>query len=454
MLNIMEVHETNQMIEQEKLDVRTITLGISLLDCACDDVDELCDNIYRKISTYAKDLVPTGEAIEREYGIPIVNKRISVTPVSLVGARACKTTDDFVKVIHALDKAAAEAGVNFLGGYSALVGKSMTPAEELLIRSIPQALAETERVCASVNVGSTKTGINMDAVKLMGEVVRATAEATADNDSLGCAKLVVFCNAPDDNPFMAGAFHGVTEGDAVINVGVSGPGVVKSALETARGQNFEVLCETIKKTAFKITRVGQLVAQEASRRLGVPFGIIDLSLAPTPAVGDSVGEILEEIGLEQVGAPGTTAALAMLNDQVKKGGVMASSYVGGLSGAFIPVSEDKNMIDAAAAGCLTIEKLEAMTCVCSVGLDMIAIPGDTTAATIAGIIADEAAIGMVNQKTTAVRVIPVIGKGVGDTAEFGGLLGYAPIMPVNTKSCEAFIGRGGRIPAPIHSFKN
>ena len=454
MLNIMEVHETNQMIEQEKLDVRTITMGISLLDCACDDVDELCGNIYKKIVSYAKDLVPTGRAIEREYGIPIVNKRISVTPISLVGARACKTTDDFVKVIHALDKAAAEVGVNFLGGYSALVGKSMTPAEELLIRSIPQALAETERVCASVNVGSTKTGINMDAVKLMGEVVRATAEATADNDSLGCAKLVAFCNAPDDNPFMAGAFHGVTEGDVVVNVGVSGPGVVKSALEAARGKDFEVLCETIKKTAFKITRVGQLVAQEASRRLGVPFGIIDLSLAPTPAVGDSVGEILEEIGLEQVGAPGTTAALAMLNDQVKKGGVMASSYVGGLSGAFIPVSEDKNMIDAAANGCLTIEKLEAMTCVCSVGLDMIAIPGDTTASTISGIIADEAAIGMVNQKTTAVRVIPVIGKGVGETAEFGGLLGYAPIMPVNTKSCEAFIGRGGRIPAPIHSFKN
>ena len=454
MLNIMEVHETNHMIEQEKLDVRTITMGISLLDCACDDVDALCDNIYKKITTYAKDLVSTGEAIEREYGIPIVNKRISVTPISLVGARACKSTDDFVKVIHALDKAAAEVGVNFLGGYSALVSKSMTPAEELLIRSLPQALAETERVCASVNVGSTKTGINMDAVKLMGETVRATAEATADNDSLGCAKLVVFCNAPDDNPFMAGAFHGATEGDAVINVGVSGPGVVKSALEAARGEEFEVLCETIKKTAFKITRVGQLVAQEASRRLGVPFGIIDLSLAPTPAVGDSVGEILEEIGLEQVGAPGTTAALAMLNDQVKKGGVMASSYVGGLSGAFIPVSEDKNMIDAAASGCLTIEKLEAMTCVCSVGLDMIAIPGDTTAATIAGIIADEAAIGMVNQKTTAVRVIPVIGKGVGETAEFGGLLGYAPIMPVNTKSCEAFISRGGRIPAPIHSFKN
>ena len=454
MLNIMEVHETNHMIEQEKLDVRTITLGISLLDCVCDDVDTLCSNIYDKITTYAKDLVATGEAIEREYGIPIVNKRISVTPISLVGARACKTSEDFVKIIHPLDKAAAEVGVNFLGGYSALVGKSMTPAEELLIKSIPQALAETERVCSSVNVGSTKTGINMDAVKLMGEVVRATAEATADNDSLGCAKLVVFCNAPDDNPFMAGAFHGVTEGDAVINVGVSGPGVVKTAIESARGENFEVLCETIKKTAFKITRVGQLVAQEASRRMGIPFGIIDLSLAPTPAVGDSVGEILEEIGLEQVGAPGTTAALAMLNDQVKKGGVMASSYVGGLSGAFIPVSEDKNMIDAATSGCLTIEKLEAMTCVCSVGLDMIAIPGDTTAATISGIIADEAAIGMVNQKTTAVRVIPVIGKGVGETAEFGGLLGYAPIMPVNPKSCEAFISRGGRIPAPIHSFKN
>ena len=454
MLNIMEVHETNHMIEQEKLDVRTITLGISLLDCVCDDVDTLCSNIYDKITTYAKDLVATGEAIEREYGIPIVNKRISVTPISLVGARACKTSEDFVKITHTLDKAAAEVGVNFLGGYSALVGKSMTPAEELLIKSIPQALAETERVCSSVNVGSTKTGINMDAVKLMGEVVRATAEATADNDSLGCAKLVVFCNAPDDNPFMAGAFHGVTEGDAVINVGVSGPGVVKTAIESARGENFEVLCETIKKTAFKITRVGQLVAQEASRRMGIPFGIIDLSLAPTPAVGDSVGEILEEIGLEQVGAPGTTAALAMLNDQVKKGGVMASSYVGGLSGAFIPVSEDKNMIDAATSGCLTIEKLEAMTCVCSVGLDMIAIPGDTTAATISGIIADEAAIGMVNQKTTAVRVIPVIGKGIGETAEFGGLLGYAPIMPVNSKSCEAFISRGGRIPAPIHSFKN
>lgn len=454
MLNIMEVHETNKMIEQEKLDVRTITMGISLLDCVSNDVNTLCSNIYKKIVYYAKDLVDTGEMIEREFGIPIVNKRISVTPVSLVGASACKTPEDYVRVIHALDRAAAEVGVNFLGGYSALVSKAMTPSEELLIRSIPQALAETERVCASVNVGSTKTGIDMNAVRLMGEIVKQTAEATANKDSLGCAKLVVFCNAPDDNPFMAGAFHGVTEGDAVINVGVSGPGVVVRALEEARGKSFEVLCETIKRTAFKITRVGQLVAQEASRRLGVPFGIIDLSLAPTPAEGDSVGEILEEIGLEQVGAPGTTAALALLNDQVKKGGVMASSYVGGLSGAFIPVSEDKNMIDAAAAGCLTIEKLEAMTCVCSVGLDMIAIPGDTSAATIAGIIADEAAIGMINQKTTAVRLIPVVGKGVGEVAEFGGLLGYAPIMPVNTKSCEAFVTRGGRIPAPIHSFKN
>ena len=449
MIDQKDILKTIDMIARQNLDIRTITMGISLLDCCDGDIEASCRKVYDKITRCAENLVATGEAIEREYGIPIVNKRISVTPISLVGARACKTSEDFVKIIHTLDKAAAEVGVNFLGGYSALGGKAMTPAEELLIKSIPQALAETERVCSSVNVGSTKTGINMDAVKLMGEVVRATAEATADNDSLGCAKLVVFCNAPDDNPFMAGAFHGVTEGDAVINVGVSGPGVVKTAIESARGENFEVLCETIKKTAFKITRVGQLVAQEASRRMGIPFGIIDLSLAPTPAVGDSVGEILEEIG-----APGTTAALAMLNDQVKKGGVMASSYVGGLSGAFIPVSEDKNMIDAATSGCLTIEKLEAMTCVCSVGLDMIAIPGDTTAATISGIIADEAAIGMVNQKTTAVRVIPVIGKGVGETAEFGGLLGYAPIMPVNPKSCEVFISRGGRIPAPIHSFKN
>ena len=454
MINMFEVNETNNMITQEKLDERTITMGISLLDCIDSSVEKVCENVYNKITTLAKNLVSTGKDIEKEYGIPIVNKRISVTPIALVGSAACKTTDDFVEIAKSLDRAAKEVGVNFLGGYSALVSKGMTKAEELLIRSIPKALAVTERVCSSVNIGSTKTGINMDAVRLMGNIVKEAAEYTKDQDSLGCAKLVVFCNAPDDNPFMAGAFHGVTEADAIINVGVSGPGVVMHAISQVRGQNFEVLCETIKKTAFKITRVGQLVAQEASRRLGIPFGIIDLSLAPTPAVGDSVAEILEEIGLEEVGAPGTTAALAMLNDQVKKGGIMASSYVGGLSGAFIPVSEDRNMIEAATNGSLCIEKLEAMTCVCSVGLDMIAIPGDTSAATISGIIADEAAIGMVNQKTTAVRVIPVIGKKVGDTAEFGGLLGYAPIMPVNTKDCSAFINRGGRIPAPIHSFKN
>ena len=454
MINIFEVNETNKMIEQENLDVRTITMGISLLDCIDSDLQEVNRKVYEKITTLAKNLVQTGEDISKEYGIPIVNKRISITPMALVGGAACKTPEDFVTLAHTLDKAAKEVGVNFIGGYSALVSKGMTKADELLIRSIPQALAETERVCSSVNLGSTKTGINMDAVKLMGEMVLATAEATKENDSLGCAKLVVFCNAPDDNPFMAGAFHGVTEADAIINVGVSGPGVVKYALSKVRGQNFEVLCETIKKTAFKITRVGQLVAQEASRRLGIPFGIVDLSLAPTPAIGDSVAEILEEIGLERVGAPGTTAALAMLNDQVKKGGVMASSYVGGLSGAFIPVSEDQGMIDAVNAGALTLEKLEAMTCVCSVGLDMIAIPGDTSASTIAGIIADEMAIGMVNQKTTAVRVIPVIGKGVVETVEFGGLLGYAPVMPVNPYKCDAFVNRGGRIPAPIHSFKN
>ena len=454
MINMFEVNETNNMITQDKLDVRTITMGISLLDCIDSSVEKVCENVYNKITTLAKNLVSTGKDIEKEYGIPIVNKRISVTPIALVGSAACKTTDDFVEIAKSLDRAAKEVGVNFLGGYSALVSKGMTKAEDLLIRSIPKALAVTERVCSSVNIGSTKTGINMDAVRLMGSIVKEAAEYTKDQDSLGCAKLVVFCNAPDDNPFMAGAFHGVTEADAIINVGVSGPGVVMHAISQVRGQNFEVLCETIKKTAFKITRVGQLVAQEASRRLGIPFGIIDLSLAPTPAVGDSVAEILEEIGLEEVGAPGTTAALAMLNDQVKKGGIMASSYVGGLSGAFIPVSEDRNMIEAATNGSLCIEKLEAMTCVCSVGLDMIAIPGDTSAATISGIIADEAAIGMVNQKTTAVRVIPVIGKKVGDTAEFGGLLGYAPIMPVNTKDCSAFINRGGRIPAPIHSFKN
>ena len=454
MINIYEVLETNKMIEQENLDVRTITMGISLLDCAASDVDGLCRNIYDKITRLAEKLVKTGEDISKEYGIPIVNKRVSVTPVSLVGASACRSSEDYVKVAHALDRAAREVGINFLGGYSAIVSKGMTHSDELLIRSIPQALAETERICSSVNVGSTKTGLNMDAVRLMGETVLQTAELTKEKDSLGCAKLVVLCNAPDDNPFMAGAFHGVSEPDAVINVGVSGPGVVKYALEQIRGASFEVLCETIKRTAFKITRVGQLVAQEASRRLGIPFGIIDLSLAPTPAIGDSVAEILEEIGLERAGAPGTTAALALLNDQVKKGGVMASSYVGGLSGAFIPVSEDQGMIEAVECGALTLEKLEAMTCVCSVGLDMIAIPGDTPATTIAGIIADEAAIGMVNQKTTAVRIIPVVGKTVGDTVEFGGLLGHAPVMPVNTFSCRDFVNRVGRIPAPIHSFKN
>ena len=454
MLNMFEVNETNKMIEQEKLDVRTITLGISLLDCCDSDLKKLNEKIYEKITRLAKNLVSTGNDIEREYGVPVVNKRISVTPIALVGGAACKTPEDFVSIAETLDEAAKTVGVNFIGGYSALVNKGMTKADEMLIRSIPKALSKTERVCSSVNVGSTKTGMNMDAIRLMGEIILQTAEESKEQDSLGCAKLVVFCNAPDDNPFMAGAFHGVTEADAVINVGVSGPGVVKCALEQVRGKNFEVLCETIKKTAFKITRVGQLVAQEASRRLGVPFGIIDLSLAPTPAVGDSVGEILQEIGLECAGAPGTTAALALLNDQVKKGGIMASSYVGGLSGAFIPVSEDQAMIDAVAEGALTLEKLEAMTCVCSVGLDMIAIPGDTPATTISGIIADEAAIGMINQKTTAVRVIPVIGKGIGETVEFGGLLGYAPVMPVNTKSCEAFVTRGGRIPAPVHSFKN
>lgn len=454
MINITEVLETNKMIEQENLDVRTITMGINLLDCADSNLEVLCQNIYNKITGLAKDLVRTGEDISKEFGIPIVNKRISITPIALVGGTACKTPDDYVQIAKTLDKVAGELGVNFIGGYSAIVSKGMSRSDELLIRSIPKALACTERICSSVNVGSTKTGINMDAVKLMGEIIKETAEMTKERDSLGCAKLVVLCNAPDDNPFMAGAFHGVSEPDAVINVGVSGPGVVKYALEQIRGKSFEVLCETIKRTAFKITRVGQLVAQEASRRLNVPFGIIDLSLAPTPAVGDSVAEILQEIGLEYPGAPGTTAALALLNDQVKKGGVMASSYVGGLSGAFIPVSEDQGMIDAVEAGALTIEKLEAMTCVCSVGLDMIAIPGSTSAATISGVIADEAAIGMVNQKTTAVRVIPVVGKEVGDTVEFGGLLGHAPVMPVNRYSCEAFVNRGGRIPAPIHSFKN
>lgn len=454
MINFSEVRQTNEMIEKENLDVRTITMGISLLDCIDSDLEKLREKIYDKIYTSAADLVRVGEEISRDYGIPIVNKRISVTPIALIGGSACHTPEDFAKIAHTLDRAAHDVGVNFLGGYSALVSKGMTNADRLLIESIPQALSETELVCSSVNVGSTKTGIDMDAVRLMGSIIKKTALRTADRGSIGCAKLVVFCNAPDDNPFMAGAFHGVTEADRILNIGVSGPGVVKKALESVRGKDFETLCETVKKTAFKVTRVGQLVAREASRRLDIPFGIIDLSLAPTPAIGDSVADILCEMGLEYAGAPGTTAALALLNDQVKKGGVMASSYVGGLSGAFIPVSEDQGMINAVNAGCLTLEKLEAMTSVCSVGLDMIAIPGDTSDTTIAGIIADEMAIGMINQKTTAVRLIPAADKKVGDQVEFGGLLGHAPIMPVNPYSCEGFVNRKGRIPAPVHSFKN
>ena len=454
MITLSEVLETNNMVSEQTLDVRTITMGISLLDCADASVAKTCEKIYKKLTTLAKDLVKVGDEIGRDFGVPVVNKRISITPAAIVGGACCKKPSDFVKIAKTLDKAAKKLGVNFIGGYSAIVSKQMTKADELLIKSIPEAMATTERICSSVNVGSTKTGINMDAVRLMGEIVKKTAERTKDRDSIGCGKLVVLCNAPDDNPFMAGAFLGVSEGDAVINVGVSGPGVVNHVLKSIRGADFETLCETIKKTAFKITRVGQLVAQEASKRLGVPFGIIDLSLAPTPAIGDSVADILKEIGLEHPGAPGTTAALALLNDQVKKGGVMASSYVGGLSGAFIPVSEDQGMIDAVEAGALTIEKLEAMTCVCSVGLDMIVIPGDTPATSISGIIADEAAIGMVNQKTTAVRVIPAIGKGIGDKVEFGGLLGYGPVMRVSPFSCAAMINRKGRIPAPIHSFKN
>ena len=455
MINPFEVIETIKMVDEENLDIRTITMGISLKSCAGPDVDTVCKKVYEKITTYAKDLVKTGEDIEAQFGIPIINKRISVTPIAtLVDALEEPTVEKCVKIAKTLDKAAKKTGVNFIGGYTALVHKDYTNGERILIESIPEALTATDLVCSSVNVGSTRAGINMDAVKQMGQIVKRAAELTADTQGFACAKLVVFCNAPDDNPFMAGAFHGVTEADAVINVGVSGPGVVKTALEKVRGENFEVLCETIKKTAFKVTRVGQLVAQEASRRLSIPFGIIDLSLAPTPAIGDSVADILCEIGLEYAGAPGTTAALAMLNDQVKKGGVMASSYVGGLSGAFIPVSEDQGMIDSVQAGAITLEKLEAMTCVCSVGLDMIAIPGDTKATTISGMIADEMALGMVNQKTTAARLIPVIGKGVGDTVEFGGLFGYAPIMPVNKYSCDDFINRTGRIPAPIHSFKN
>ena len=452
MLSRNDILETIRMIDQQHLDIRTITMGISLLSCADRSAERACEKIYDKISRYAERLVATGEEIEREFGIPIVNKRVSVTPIALVAAAS--ETEDYVPFAKALDRAAKNVGVNFIGGFSALVQKGMTDADRKLIAAIPEALACTDLVCSSVNVGSSKAGINMDAVALMGQTVKKTAALTEKQGGFGCAKLVIFCNAVEDNPFMAGAFHGVTEADRIINVGVSGPGVVKTALESVRGESFEVLCETIKKTAFKVTRVGQLVAKEASKRLKVPFGIVDLSLAPTPAIGDSVADILCEIGLEHAGAPGTTAALALLNDQVKKGGVMASSYVGGLSGAFIPVSEDQGMIDAVTAGALTLEKLEAMTCVCSVGLDMIAIPGDTKATTISGIIADEMAIGMINNKTTAVRLIPVIGKGVGETVEFGGLLGYAPIMPVNQFSCDAFVNRGGRIPAPIHSFKN
>ena len=454
LITLSEVQETNNMIQHENLDVRTITMGINLMDCMTDDVGKLCDNIYNKITGLAKDLVSVGNEIGLEYGVPIVNKRVSVTPIAIVGSSACKSKEDFIEIAKTLDRAAKTIGVNFIGGYSALVMKGMTQSDKLLIESIPEALSVTDYVCSSISVGSSKVGINMDAVRLMGDIVKKTAEVTKDRDSIGCAKLVVFCNPADDNPFMAGAFHGVIEGDAVLNVGVSGPGVVKTAVEKVKGENFEVLCETIKKTAFKVTRIGQLVGKEASKRLGIPFGILDLSLAPTPAIGDSIADILQGMGLERVGAPGTTAALAILNDQVKKGGVMASSYVGGLSGAFIPVSEDASMAEAAEMGALTLEKLEAMTCVCSVGLDMIAIPGDTKASTIAGIIADEMAIGMINQKTTAVRVIPVIGKGVGDHAEFGGLLGDAPIMPVNRYACDGFVDRGGRIPAPIHSFKN
>lgn len=452
MISRYEVQETNKMIQEDNLDIRTITMGINLLDCISDDMDRLCDNIYEKITRKAEHLVETGEIISKKYGIPIVNKRISVTPIALVGGAT--KANSYVPIAKALDRAAQTVGVNFIGGFSALVHKGCSNADNVLIESIPEALAVTQNVCSSVNLGTTRTGINMDAVKRMGEIIKLTAERTADRNSIGCAKLVVFCNAPEDNPFMAGAFHGVGEGDVVINVGVSGPGVVKKALESARGADFETLCETIKRTAFKITRAGQMVAKEASAMLDIPFGIIDLSLAPTPAVGDSIAEIFEEMGLESAGAPGTTAALAILNDCVKKGGVMASSCVGGLSGAFIPVSEDHAMIKAAESGALTLEKLEAMTCVCSVGLDMVAIPGATSAATISGILADEMAIGMINAKTTAVRIIPVIGKGVGEQVEFGGLLGYAPIMPVNNYKCDAFIARGGRIPAPIHSFKN
>ena len=451
MLNIRDILETIHMIQDEHLDVRTITMGISLLDCCAEDIDRSCEKLYDKITRKAEKLVVTGESIEREYGIPIINKRISVTPIAMLAAAS---GGDPIKYARAMDRAAKAVGVNFIGGYSALVHKGFSAGDRELIRSIPQALSETEVVCSSVNIGSTKTGINMDAVKMMGETVRKAAELSADNGCIACAKLVVFCNAPEDNPFMAGAFHGPGEPDCVINVGVSGPGVVHAALKKAGDCDLTQVADVIKKTAFKVTRMGQLVGTEASRRLDVPFGIVDLSLAPTPAVGDSVARILEEMGLECCGTHGTTAALALLNDAVKKGGVMASSHIGGLSGAFIPVTEDEGMIAAAEDGTLTLTKLEAMTAVCSVGLDMIVIPGDTTAATISAIIADEAAIGMVNSKTTAVRVIPAIGKKVGETLNFGGLLGYGPVMPLSEKSAQRFIDRGGRIPAPLQSLKN
>jgi hypothetical protein len=452
MYNYETILKTISMIEKEKLDIRTITMGISLLDCIDGSSTRACSRIYDKITGKAEHLVRVGDNIEKEYGIPIINKRISVTPISLIAQAS--GDDNYVKYAEIMEKAAIETGVNFIGGFSSLVHKGYTIGDEILIRSIPEALSATSRVCSSVNVGSSKTGINMDAVRQMGQIIVETAKLTADRNSIGCAKLVIFANAVEDNPFMAGAFHGIGEPDCVINVGVSGPGAIKIALEDCKGQSFDAVAETIKKTAFKITRMGQLVANEASRRLGVPFGIVDLSLAPTPAVGDSIARILEEMGLEVTGAPGTTAALALLNDAVKKGGVMASSHVGGLSGAFIPVSEDEGMIAAVKCGALTLEKLEAMTCVCSVGLDMVAVPGDTSAETLSGIIADEAAIGVINNKTTAVRIIPVIGKKVGEEVEFGGLLGTAPIMSVNQYSCKAFIERGGRIPAPIHSMKN
>ncbi len=448
MIETGEILQTLHMIQEENFDIRTITLGINLLDCSDRDPQACADRVYEKVCRVAGNLVKTGEDISRELGIPIVNKRVSVTPVSLI----CQ--GDPRPIALALDRAAHTIGVNFIGGYSALMHKGATAADERLLASIPEVMTETERLCSSVNVGSTRAGLNMNAVREMGEIIRETAVRTADQDGLGCAKLVVFCNAVEDNPFMAGAFCGIGEPECAVNVGVSGPGVVKKALESVKGAPFDIVAETVKRTAFKITRVGQLVAREASQRLGIPFGIVDLSLAPTPARGDSVAHILTEMGLEMAGAPGTTAALALLNDAVKKGGVMASNHVGGLSGAFIPVSEDIGMIEAAAAGALTLEKLEAMTCVCSVGLDMIAIPGDTSAASISGIIADEAAIGMVNNKTTAVRVIPAIGKKAGDRVEFGGLLGFAPVMPVNRFTCDDFIARGGRIPAPLHSLRN